>query len=139
MKSHPNVTSSRRKCRRAFFNAPSSVRYRLMAATLSKELREKHGIRSLPVRKDDEVEVVRGSYKSTVGKVSQVYRKRRCLYLEKLTKSKKNGYLVRIPIQASNVVLTKLKLTRDREELIARKREGRGADKGKYTQQDVNK
>lgn len=70
MKSHPNVTSSRRKCRRAFFNAPSSLRYRLMAATLSKELREKHGIRSLPVRKDDEVEVVRGSYKSTVGKIS---------------------------------------------------------------------
>ena len=50
---------------------------------------------------------------------------------------RKNGATVRIPIHPSNCVLTKLKLTPDRENLIGRKREGRGDTKGKYTEGDV--
>ena len=39
------------------------------------ELRTKYGVRSMPVRKDDEVQVVRGHYKGQqVGKVVQCYR-----------------------------------------------------------------
>ena len=50
-------------------------RRRLMSAPLSKELRTKYGVRSMPVRKDDEVQVVRGHYKGQqVGKVLQCYR-----------------------------------------------------------------
>ena len=71
--------------------------------------------------------------------MSTVYRKRWCLYIEKVTKTRKNGATVKIPINTSNCVLTKLKLTPDREDLIRRKREGRGLDKQKYTQQDVQK
>ena len=41
-----------------------------MSAPLSQELRAKHGVRSIPVRKDDEVQVVRGTYK--VGSASTV-------------------------------------------------------------------
>lgn len=37
--------SSRRKSRKAHFNAPSSVRRVIMSAPLSKELREKHNVR----------------------------------------------------------------------------------------------
>ncbi|KAA8895494.1 hypothetical protein FN846DRAFT_784976, partial [Sphaerosporella brunnea] len=40
------ISSSRRKSRKAHFSAPSSVRRKLMSATLSKELREKYGVRS---------------------------------------------------------------------------------------------
>ena len=46
--------------------------------------------------------------------------------------------MVRAKIDPSNVVLTKLKLTPDREALINRKREGRGIGKGKYTEKDVS-
>ena len=46
--------------------------------------------------------------------------------------------MVKIPIKTSNCVLVKLKLTPDREDLIKRKREGRGLEKGKYTEKDVN-
>lgn len=53
MKTHAEVTSSRRKARRAHFGATSHIRHRIMSASLSKDLRKKHGIRSLPVRKDD--------------------------------------------------------------------------------------
>ncbi len=57
------VTTSRRKQRKRHFEAPSHVRRRLMSAPLSKELRQKYGVRSMPIRKDDEVTVVRGHYK----------------------------------------------------------------------------
>jgi hypothetical protein len=43
-----------------------------------------------------------------------------------------------VPVNASNCVITKLKITPDRQTLIDRKAAGRGdKSKGKYTQQDV--
>ena len=98
MKTHPEVSSSRRKNRLAHFNAPKHVIYHLMSANVSQELRDKYGVRSLPVRKDDEVLIKRGFYKNTRGKITSVYRARRCLYIEKVTKERKNGAVVRIPI-----------------------------------------
>lgn len=50
MKTNPNVSSSRRKARRAHFQAPSSIRRNIMSAPLSRELREKYNVRSIPVR-----------------------------------------------------------------------------------------
>merc|ERR1712151_429525 len=104
------VTSSRRKNRRAHFQAPSHLRYKLMSCNLSKELRAKHGARSMPVRKDDEVTIVRGKNKGHSSKVTDVYRKRWCLYLDGLQKSKQNGQPIRVPIDASNCVMTKIKM-----------------------------
>ena len=130
MKTHRDITSSRRKNRSAHFNAPSHLRYKILSASLSKELREKHRVRSLPIRRDDEVLIVRGSSKGTKAKVTQVYRKRWCIYIEKLVKTKANGATIRIPIHPSNVIIQKLKLTADRENLVKRKAEGRG-DKNK--------
>lgn len=60
MKQSTLVSSSRRKNRLAHYSAPSSLRYKLMSASLSSELREKHGVRSLPVRREDTVLIVRG-------------------------------------------------------------------------------
>jgi hypothetical protein len=40
-----DVTSSRRKCRKAHFSAPSHIRQKIMSSPLSKELREKHSVR----------------------------------------------------------------------------------------------
>lgn len=57
MKRNPNVSSSARKSRKAHFNAPSHVRRIIMTSMLSKDLQQKHGVKSLPIRKDDEVSV----------------------------------------------------------------------------------
>lgn len=51
------VSSSRRKARLRHFNAPSHIRRRIMSAPLSKDLRQKYNVRSMPIRKDDEVQV----------------------------------------------------------------------------------
>ena len=77
MKFSPFVTCDRRKNRKRHFNASSHIRRKIMSSLLSKELRQKHNIRSMPIRKDDEVQVARGHYKGQqTGKVVQVYRKK---------------------------------------------------------------
>lgn len=57
MKLNKLVTSSRRKNRKRHFNAPSHIRRKIMSSPLSKELRQKYNVRSMPIRKDDEVQV----------------------------------------------------------------------------------
>lgn len=46
MKFNPNVSSSRRKQRKAHFTAPSSVRRVIMSSALNKDLAKKHGVRA---------------------------------------------------------------------------------------------
>ena len=62
MKFNKLVSSSRRKNRKRHFNAPSHIRRKLMSSPLSKELRQKYNVRSIPIRKDDEVQVMGGRY-----------------------------------------------------------------------------
>ena len=138
MKFSEKISNQRRKQRQLHFSAPSHVRYTLMSSPLSEELQKEHGIQSLPIRREDTVEILRGSNKGTSGKVNVVYRKKWCLYIEKIQKQSKKGGVIKIPIQSSNVRITKLFLTEDRKALINRKRTGRGIEKGKYTQQEVN-
>jgi large subunit ribosomal protein L26e len=78
-------------------------------------------IRSLPVRKDDEVLIVRGSQKGAEGKVTQVYRKKWVINIERIHREKANGATIPHGIHPSNVVITKLKLDEDRKKIIARK------------------
>ncbi|KAJ3380576.1 60S ribosomal protein L26A [Lobulomyces angularis] len=92
-----------------------------MSSNLSKELREKYNARSIPIRKDDVVKIVRGKYKGREGKVTQVYRRRWCIHVEKIQKEKANGATVLIPIHPSNVAITTLKLDKDRKDLLDRK------------------
>merc|ERR1719240_2584415 len=91
MKFSPDVSSSRRKSRRAHFQAPSSVRRKILSAPLSAELRNKYSVRSMPVRKDDEVHVVRGFFKGREGKVLTVYRRKFCIHVERVTRDKAKG------------------------------------------------
>ncbi|KAG9205916.1 hypothetical protein B5807_09594 [Epicoccum nigrum] len=125
------VSSSRRNSRKAHFSAPSSVRRVIMSAPLSKELREKYGVRSIPVRKDDEIQVVRGSNKGREGKINSVYRLKYCIHVNGIVREKSNGQSVPVPIATSKVVITKLKLDKDREQILERKGAGRAAKKEK--------
>jgi len=142
MKYSATVTSSRRKNRKAHFAADSASRRKLMSASVSKELRQKYNIRSAPVRKGDEVKIVRGGskVKAREGKVIAVYRKKFCIHVERVTREKLNGQPVPIPIDASNVVITKLNMdkevAKDRKDLIARKAAGRSGAKDKMADVD---
>merc|ERR1711976_241609 len=142
MKRNPNVTSSRRKNRRRHFQAPSHIRRKIMSAPLSKELRNKYHVRSIPIRKDDEVQIVRGHYKGQqVGKVLTVFRKKFVIHIERIQREKANGTTVQVGIHPSKVVITKPKLDKDRKALLARKAAYRMAAqslvKGKVQEEEV--
>lgn len=103
-----------------------------MSAPLSKELRGKHNVRSynfwldisylndrlqtrsLPIRKDDEVRIVRGTYKGREGKVTQVYRKKWVIHVDRVHRDKSNGATASIGVNPSKVVITTIKLDKDR-------------------------
>jgi large subunit ribosomal protein L26e len=111
-----------------------------MTSPLSKDLRQKYGVRSIPIRKDDEVQVLRGHYKGQqVGKVVQCYRKKFCVYIERIQREKANGASVYVGIHPSKVCIVKLKMDKDRKKIIDRRAKGRaeakGLDKGKYTEE----
>lgn len=89
--------------------------------------------RSIPVRKDDEVKIVRGTYKGREGKVTQVYRKKWVIHIDRVHREKGSGATIPIGIAPSNVVITSLKLDKDREALL--KRKDRSA--GKKSTEDV--
>lgn len=115
------IHSSRRKSRRDHFSAHSTLRRKIMSAALDSDLRKKHNVRSMPVRKDDEVRIVRGTYKDREGKVTQVYRKKYVIHIDKVTRDKANGASVSVGVHPSKVVITKLHIDKDRNAALKRK------------------
>merc|ERR1711865_610698 len=97
MKYAAGVASSRRKSRKAHFSAPSSVRRKIMSAHLNKELSHKHHVKAMPIRK------------------------KYVIHIERVTREKSNGSTVNVGIHPSNVVITKLKLDKDRRSILERK------------------
>ena len=64
---------------------------------------------------------MRGKFKGTSGKVTQVYRKKYCIHVERCTRDKANGQTINVPIDASNVTITKLKMDGSRRAILERK------------------
>lgn len=95
------------------------------------ELREKHNVRAIPIRKDDEVIIKRGSNKGREGKVTAVYRLKYVIHVERVAREKSNGQSVPLGIAPSKVEVTKLKLDKDREKIIERIANGREANEKK--------
>ncbi|VVB80624.1 50S ribosomal protein L24 [uncultured archaeon] len=80
-----------RKQRKYLHNLPNHLRQKQMSATLDKDLRKKYGLRSLEVRKGDEVVVMRGKFKKKVGKVTEVNVKENVVAVENVQNTKKDG------------------------------------------------
>eukprot|EP00761_Pharyngomonas_kirbyi_P007716 gb/GECH01007726.1/.p1 GENE.gb/GECH01007726.1/~~gb/GECH01007726.1/.p1 ORF type:complete len:157 (+),score=30.26 gb/GECH01007726.1/:1-471(+) len=137
-----------KKQRKRHFTAPSHIRRRIMSSHLSPELKKKHNVRTMPVRKDDEVRIMVGKkgVKGTLeGKVVACMRKNYAIHIDGYTREKANGTTVHIPVHPSNVMITKLKMTKDRKDILQRRAAGRAEslrrlgrlDSGKYSESDV--
>ncbi|EJD02408.1 ribosomal protein L24 [Fomitiporia mediterranea MF3/22] len=125
-----DFSASRRKSRKAHFSAPSSVRRKIMSSALAKDLRAKYNTRSIPIRKDDEVRIVRGKYKGREGKVTQVYRKKWVIHIDRVQRDKSNGASAPIGIHPSKVVVINIKLDKDRRAILDRKDRKKAGAKG---------
>jgi large subunit ribosomal protein L26e len=91
----------------------------------------------MPIRKSDEVQVVRGVFKNREGKVTAVYRKKFVIHIDRITREKANGATVNVGIDASKVHITKLKMNKARKEILERKARTGAAGKGKVTEAEV--
>lgn len=70
---------------------------------------------------------MRGSKKGSEGKITSVYRLKYVVHVERVAREKSNGQSVPIGIHPSKVVINKLKLDKDREEILERVKNGREA------------
>lgn len=110
------------KQRKAFFNAPLHVRHKFFNAPLSPELREKYGVKRLPVRKGDVVRIMRGDFAGHEGKVVRVDLKRIRIFVEGVQRKKADGTPVYYPIHPSKVMIVKLDLSDPRRREIVERR-----------------
>ena len=78
-------------------------------------------MRSLPVRKDDEVRIKVGKFAGQEGKVIACYRKKYVIHVERIARDKANGQTVQSGIDASNCVITKIKMDKCRKAILDRK------------------
>lgn len=99
-----------RKQRKFLYNAPLHIRRKMISAHLSKELREKYKRRSIPLRKGDEVKVMRGEFKGTIGKIVRIDTKEYKVYIDTVKKKKSIGTEYLVPIHPSNLLITNLNL-----------------------------
>ncbi|HEA46766.1 MAG TPA: 50S ribosomal protein L24 [Candidatus Pacearchaeota archaeon] len=97
-----------RKQRKYSANAPLHLKKKLVASNLSKELRKKHGTRSISLRKGDTVKIMRGKFKGKSGKISSVKIKLQKIEVEGIQTKKMDNSKVNVPLKASNVQIVEL-------------------------------
>jgi large subunit ribosomal protein L24 len=111
-------SSQPRKQRKFAHNAPLHLRNNFLSAHLSDALQEKYGKRTIPVRKGDEVLIMRGSFKKKTAKVASVNLKRSRVTLEGINRSKKDGSKLNVYFHASVLQINTLNLD-DKERLAS--------------------
>ena len=103
-----------RKQRKALYNAPAHARGKNLSATLSKDLREEIGKRSLPLRSGDKVQGLRGDFKGHEGKILGLDYTSYKVTVEEVTLSKPDGNAVLLPLDPSNLMIIKADLDDDK-------------------------
>ena len=119
---HWKASKQPRKQRKYRANAPLHVRHKMVSANLNKDLRKKYGKRSFPLRKEDDVKIMRGEFKNKTGKIASVDLKRLRVSIEAIQKTKKDGTKVNVWFNPSNLQIKELNLDdKKRKEALERK------------------
>lgn len=99
-----------RKQRKFRINAPLHIMHKFLSANLSKELRKKYAKRNLPLRKGDEVLIMRGAFKKKKAKVTSVDLKNSRVVIEGMQRTKKDGSKVNVFFRPSILQIQTLNL-----------------------------
>jgi large subunit ribosomal protein L26e len=78
---------------------------------LSKELRSKYKIRSVGLRKNDTVTIMRGKFSGRTGKVESINTKKARVYIEGIQIPKADGTKAKVGVNNSNLMVTMLDFT----------------------------
>ena len=105
-----NSSKKPRKQRKYRATAPLHVKQKLIHAHLSKELRSKHKMRSIGIRKGDKVKIMRGRFRKYEGKVDIVDLKKTRVFVSGAESTKKDGTKRQIPQHPSNLLVVELNM-----------------------------
>ncbi|PIN98703.1 MAG: 50S ribosomal protein L24 [Candidatus Diapherotrites archaeon CG10_big_fil_rev_8_21_14_0_10_31_34] len=135
-----NKTKKPSKQRKRLYKGKLHERKIVLTANLSKELRKETGKRSLMVRKDDKVKIMRGSHKKKEGRIVKVHHKKAKVFIDKMTRKKADGTEKLIPFKASNLMLIELE-TKDDKRLKRAKKPTSKKEEAKVTgkKKEINK
>ncbi len=111
-----------RKQRKYIFNAPLHIKHKMMSSTLSKELRKEYNQRSIPIRKGDTVKIMTGQFKDKTGKITKVSLIKSKVHIEGAVIKRSDASEAFYPINASNLMITKLDLS-DNARVVKLKKE----------------
>ncbi|MDD4250737.1 MAG: 50S ribosomal protein L24 [Candidatus ainarchaeum sp.] len=103
------MTSSKpRKTRKDAITAPMHIKAKSLAGHLSERLRKELGTRSIPLRKNDIVKIVRGKFKGKEGKIINLNRKKGKIFIEKIVNKKSDGTEFEAAIDPSKISVREL-------------------------------
>jgi large subunit ribosomal protein L24 len=97
-----------RKQRKYLANAPNHLKRKQLSVNLDKPLRTKYGQRSIAIRKNDEVKVMKGKFKKKQGKVLNVDAKYTRVQVEGVEITKKDGEKSAVWVRPANLKIIKL-------------------------------
>ncbi|MEF8826475.1 MAG: 50S ribosomal protein L24 [Halapricum sp.] len=96
--------------------APLHEKQKQVRATLSEDLREEYGQRSVRVNEGDTVEVMRGDYAGEEAEVVDVDLRDAVVHVEDVTLETADGEEVPRPLETSNLRVTDLDLSDERRQ-----------------------
>lgn len=99
-----------RKQRKYVAKAPLHLKKKFLSVNLSKDLRNKHSKRNIPVKKGDTVKIMRGKHSKKQGKIIEVSLKNTYVLIENIQVKKQDGSKVGIKLKPSNLQIIELNL-----------------------------
>ena len=127
------------KQRKRLYKGKLHERKHVLTAHLSKELRKETGKRSLMIKKEDKVRIMRGQNKKKEGKIVKGDHKKAKVFIEKLTRKKADGTEKLIPVKASNLLIIELERKDDKRLKRTRKTETKKEEKKETAKKDDKK
>ncbi len=116
------TSSKPRKQRKFLYTAPLHVKRGILSSHLSKELRKLYKRRAMPLRKGDEVQVMRGNFKGKTGKIAKVNYKKYRVYIEGVTRKRTVGTEAQVGIHPSKLRIVNMELgDKLRQKILERK------------------
>ena len=99
-----------RKQRKYRAKAPLHIKRKLLKVNLTKDLRAKHSLRNIVVRKGDLVKVLRGKFAKKQGKVIDIKTKMEKIYIDGINTKKMDGSQANVPLRPSNLQIIEMNL-----------------------------
>lgn len=128
-----------RKQRKKRFQAPLHRRQKIMSVSLDKKLRKKFNRKSMPVKKGDKVEVLRGDFKGIRSKIKELDLRNLKVTVEDVKREKTEGTEVHVLLEPSNLKIVDADLSDKKRQKIVKRVEGKFEVKKKKKSKEKKK